>query len=90
MQLKMDLAGKLLKPVVSLLLAIGDGIMDVIHSAMLSQSDAAIVVDMVGSIWTRILYGLMVVASSLNPARSFGFFDSKCCCSSYYRKIHSR
>lgn len=66
----MELVGKLLNPVISLVVAICDGLMDVCHSALLSQSDAAIKVDMVGDIWTRIvsyLARLGQVVNLLNP-----------------------
>lgn len=58
------MGGKLLKPIVSLLSALGDGIMDVIHNGLIHQDSAYIRVDLTNSIWNAILtIGAMIVGA---------------------------
>ena len=54
-QAKDDIGGKLLKPVVSLLTSMGDGLMDVAHNAILQQDGAYIRIDLSTSAWNVIL-----------------------------------
>lgn len=50
-QAKSEVGGKLLKPVVSLITGFGDGLMDVVHNALLHQDGAYIRVDLSTSVW---------------------------------------
>ena len=60
------LGGKLLHPVVSLVIAIGDGVLDVFHKAILNQDTTLLAIDTTSSIWNKIgaflLAAVVVVA----------------------------
>lgn len=64
-QAKSEIGGKLLKPVVSLITSLGDGLMDVIHNALIHQNNAYIRIDLSTSIWTVLGLVFSIVAGAV-------------------------
>lgn len=69
------LGGKLLSPIVSLVLALGDGIVDLLHSSVMGQDESLIRVDMSEAWWQKalsvlvgIVAGVLIIAAIVATA----------------------
>ncbi len=74
------LGGKLLSPIVSLVLALGDGIVDLLHSSVMGQDESLIRIDMSESFWEKIIpwivgiiAGVLAIAAIVATGGLIGF-----------------
>lgn len=59
------LGGKLLSPIVSLVLALGDGIVDLLHSSVMGQDESLIRIDMSDAWWQKALSVLVGIVAGV-------------------------